>query len=72
MARKCDIGPDMTIDEVIRLWPQTLSVIIKNNMLCIGCALTTYHSVGYAAEEHDLDRDTLLSELNDVVNAQRE
>lgn len=54
----------MSVDEVMRLWPETITVFIKNNMLCIGCALSTYHSIDYAAKEHDLDTTALLLELN--------
>jgi hybrid cluster-associated redox disulfide protein len=66
-----DIERDMSVDEVMREWPQTIQVFIKNHMLCIGCALATYHSVDYAAKEHDLDTAALLIELNNAATAPR-
>lgn len=70
--KNCDIDLDMSVDEVMREWPQTIQVFIKNHMLCIGCALATYHSVDYAANEHDLDTPVLLLELDNTANSQRE
>ncbi|WP_443024212.1 DUF1858 domain-containing protein [Sneathiella sp.] len=62
----------MSVDEVMREWPQTIQIFVKNHMLCIGCALATYHSVDYAAKEHDLDTVQLLLDLNNAATAPSE
>jgi len=64
MRESTDIDPDMPIDEVMRLWPQTINVLISYNMLCIGCALAPFHTVIDAAVEHRVDENAFLADLN--------
>jgi len=61
-------NPDMTIDEVMRRWPQTIPVLIGRRMLCVGCALAPFHSVIDAAIEHDMDKDAFLADLRRVLD----
>ena len=56
-----------SIDEIMRIWPQTISVILKNRMKCVGCPLATFHTAIDAAIEHDIDVDEFLKELNRVI-----
>ena len=70
MAGSTEIDPDMTIDEVMRLWPQTIGVLIAYNMLCIGCALAPFHTVIDAAVEHGMDENRFLADLNRAIAKQ--
>jgi hybrid cluster-associated redox disulfide protein len=57
------IDPDMTVDEIMRRWPATIRVMIRNQMLCIGCPIGIFHTVGDAAAAHHLNEDSLSREL---------
>ena len=70
-TKNCDINLDMSVDKVMRERPQTIQIFVKNKMLCIGCALATYHSVDYAAKEHDLDTVQLIIDLNNATATPR-
>lgn len=70
-----DIDPSMSVDEIMRRWPATIRVFIRNRMLCIGCPIGVFHSVRDAGEAHNLDEEYFSRELlaamraDDKVNA---
>ena len=57
------IDPSMTVDEIMRRWPATMRVMIRNKMLCIGCPIGIFHTVSDACEAHALDEDAFSKEL---------
>lgn len=57
------IDPDMSVDEIMRRWPATIRVMIRHEMLCIGCPIGFFHSVADAAAAHTLDEATFTVEL---------
>lgn len=57
------IDPDMTVDEIMRRWPATIRVFIRNRMLCIGCPIGVFHTVKDACDAHRIDEDTFSGEL---------
>jgi hybrid cluster-associated redox disulfide protein len=54
---------DMTIDEIMRRWPTTIRVVIRNGMLCVGCPIAPFHTLAEAAREHKLDEVALRQAL---------
>ena len=63
------IDPDMTVDEIMRRWPATIREMIRNNMLCIGCAIGVFHTVADACAAHRIDEGTFASELLDAMRS---
>jgi len=61
------ITKDMTLEEIIRRYPQTIPVFLKFGLDCQECQLAAYKSMDHCAEFHDLDLDRLLAELNRTV-----
>jgi hybrid cluster-associated redox disulfide protein len=57
------IDPDMTVDEIMRRWPSTIRVVIRNGMLCIGCPIGIFHTVADACEAHRIDEESFSREL---------
>jgi len=57
------IDPDMTIDEIMRRWPATIRVMIRNGMLCIGCPIAIFHTVADACDAHEVDPGAFSTEL---------
>ena len=64
------IDPSMTIDEVMRRWPATLKVMLRNRMLCIGCPIAIFHSVADVCDAHGIDREILAGELLEAMRKQ--
>ena len=57
------IDPDMTVDEIMRRWPATIRVFIRNRMLCIGCPIGIFHTVKDACEAHQLNEESFSHEV---------
>ena len=55
------------IDEVMRICPATINVMISRNLHCIGCVLACFHTVQDVAHEHDQQPDRLLDALNEAA-----
>ncbi len=60
------IEPTDTVDAVMRRWPKTIAIFLRNRMRCIGCPVGRIHSVADASREHGLDLGRLLGELADA------
>ena len=61
------ITKEMTIGQVLRLYPQTAQVFLGLGMHCLGCPSATMESVEGAALTHGKDVDALVQQLNEVV-----
>lgn len=61
------IDPNMTVDEIMRRWPASIRIFIRNRMLCIGCPIGIFHTVKDVCEAHDLDEDSFSRELLAVM-----
>ncbi|RWB26206.1 DUF1858 domain-containing protein [Mesorhizobium sp.] len=54
---------DMTMDAIMREWPDTIRVILDHGLLCVGCPIASFHTVSDAAKEHDVEENQLVREL---------
>jgi len=63
------IGPELSLDEIMQRWPNTIAVFLRYKMLCVGCPIATFHTISNACREYDLDKDAFLKELNHAKNA---
>ena len=55
--------PDLHLSEIMTRWPETISVFMRHDMLCVGCLIGPFHTIDDACAEYGLDRDTFLAEL---------
>ena len=62
------ITKEMTLEDIIRHYPQTIPVFLKFGLDCQECQLASYKSVDHCAEFHDLDINLLIQELNKAVS----
>lgn len=62
------ITKDMTFNEVLRSYPDTVKVLRKYNMQCFGCMGAEAESIEYGAVAHGVDLDDLLLDLNSILN----
>jgi len=61
------IRRDMTIEEIIRRYPQTVTIFKKFGLDCTECQIAAYEAVEHGAGVHKVDVEKLLAELNRVV-----
>jgi hybrid cluster-associated redox disulfide protein len=61
------ITKEMTFNEVLRAYPDTVKVLRKYGMNCFGCLGAEAESLEYGAVAHGVDLDSLLKDLNEVL-----
>jgi len=63
MKKLATPSSEMTVEEVMRRWPSTVRVFLDFRMNCVGCPISTFHSVDEACEEHHIDLQEFLTRL---------
>ncbi len=63
------ITKDMTIDQVVRQFPETVQVFSRFGVACLGCSAARYDNIEQGAALHGLDSDELVHELNACLTA---
>ncbi|SNY91164.1 hybrid cluster protein-associated redox disulfide domain-containing protein [Cohaesibacter sp. ES.047] len=62
-------NPDLALDEVMKIWPQTISVFLRHKMLCVGCLVNPFHTIEDACAEYGLEEESFRLELSEAINA---
>lgn len=63
---------DMTMDEIMRLWPQTIRTILDHGLLCVGCPIASFHTVDDAIREHELSGESFREALREAIGAEQD
>jgi hybrid cluster-associated redox disulfide protein len=53
----------MTMEAAMAEHPETVVLLLRNRIHCVGCALAPFHTVAEAAFEHHMDDAALLTLL---------
>lgn len=64
------IKKEMKVSQVLRDYPETISVFMKYGLGCAGCtgcSMSEPESLEEAASVHNLDTEEFLKELNDLL-----
>lgn len=65
------ITKDMTIEEVVSGFPETMMVFMKHGLHCVGCHVSAFESIEEGATVHGINVDALVEDLNKVVSARK-
>lgn len=65
---RAEFHVDMSVDAIMRARPETVALFLRNHMHCVGCVLAPFHTIGYAAREHDLDADALTRKIAETFS----
>lgn len=58
---------EMTVGQVLKLYPQTVQVFLELGMHCLGCPSSTMESIEGAALTHGQKPDELVAKLNKAI-----
>lgn len=58
---------NMSMDEIMRVWPETIRVVLRHRMLCVGCPVARFQTAADACREHGVDKDLFLEDIRRVV-----
>jgi len=56
------------IDDVIKIYPETVSIFIRYRLHCPGCLLSPFHTVADSVREYHRDLIPFLEDLNQAVS----
>lgn len=59
--------PDMALDMIMTIWPETITVFLHHKMLCVGCMVNPFHTVIDACREYGLDEWAFRAELHKAI-----
>jgi hybrid cluster-associated redox disulfide protein len=65
--RKNALTSDMTVEQVMSRWPDSVRVFLDFRMNCVGCPIAACHSVEEASREHGIDRRAVLAKLRSAA-----
>jgi len=61
------INKNMSINEVVRKHPETISIFEKFGLGCVGCEAALFENIEQGAEVHGIDVETLITSLNSII-----
>lgn len=61
------ITEDMTIQDVIDKYPETVAVFARYNIGCIGCPAASFEKVKDIAMVHGTDVKAIVKDLNEAI-----
>ena len=64
-SRELDLSK--SVDDIMRLWPQTIRVFLDHRTHCVGCPIGTFHSIADSCREHGVDIDAFTAELRRAI-----
>ena len=65
------INKSMSISEVISRYPETIPILMKTGMHCIGCPMAMQESLEEGLSAHELNVDKIIDELNKAIKKKR-
>lgn len=57
------------IHEVVERHPQVIAIFQRHGLQCVGCYISTYHTIADSAREYALDVEPFLNDLNHAALA---
>ena len=62
------INKDMTIEEAVRQYPETIPIFLNYGLHCIGCHVANWETIEQGAITHGITNfDSMLQDLNKVA-----
>lgn len=59
--------PDLTLRELFDRWPAAMDVFMRHRMLCVGCVISSFHTLVDACAEYRLDEDEFRAEIRKAI-----
>lgn len=70
MGKREKITKGMTLEEIIKEYPETVDVMLKRGLHCVGCHVAAWETLEQGAKAHgmsDKNIESMLKEMNGVV-----
>jgi hybrid cluster-associated redox disulfide protein len=57
------ISSHLLVEDVMTRWPATIRVFLDFKLGCVGCPISSFHSVDDACHEHGIDAGNFMAAL---------
>ena len=61
------ITKNMTMGEIVQKYPETVDVMIKHGLHCVGCHFAAMETIEQGAIGHGISLDELLKDMNKAI-----
>jgi hybrid cluster-associated redox disulfide protein len=58
----------MSIDDVVKTYPETVAIFERYGLGCVGCQAALFENIEQGAEIHGIDVNALVEDLNKAVS----
>lgn len=62
---------NLTVNEVMDRWPQTIPIFLRYRMACIGCPIGRFETVAEVAEIYRMELDHFIGDLQQTISQRR-
>lgn len=66
-----NITKDMTFEEVITKYPNSVHIFLKHGLTCVGCPFASQETIEQGAEGHGVPIGELLKDLNQCLKEKK-
>ncbi len=72
MSMSADDLNGMTIDQVLRRWPQTAQVFRHHSLDCLGCSIAPFCDVTAMADIYGLPKEQFMADLLAAIETEED
>ncbi len=65
-----DMIQDFSVFDVMERWPESPQVFLKHGMLCVGCAIARFHTLGEACDYQEVSITEFCGNLLEALGPQ--
>jgi hybrid cluster-associated redox disulfide protein len=69
--KKSKISKEMSFAEILQKYPETVDILLKEGMSCVGCPLAMQESLQEGAIAHGINPEKLVNKLNKKLKQKR-
>lgn len=62
-----EISKEMSISDVVQIYPQTVGIFRNYGMGCFGCSAARFENIEQGAAAHGINIEALIADLNNIV-----
>lgn len=66
------ISKKMSIEKVVKKYPETITVFEKYGLSCVGCRAALFEDIQQGADIHGIEVDVLVESLNNSIKELKE
>ena len=62
------INKNMSIEDIVNRYPETISIFERHGLGCVGCQAALFETIEQGAEIHGIDVTALIDDLNKALS----